>query len=82
MITATARKGIDMATSGTVTQARRVAVVAAVAATGFLSGWSALGVSEGIIFAIALAAGVAVPVLRGEPHACLPPGGRRSRDRH
>lgn len=61
---------------------RRVAIIAAVAATGFLSGWSALGMSEGIVLAIVLAAGVAVPVFRGEPHSCLPAAGRHNRIWH
>ena len=60
----------------------RLATLAAVAATGFLSGWSALGVTGGIVLAIALTSGAAVAVFRGEPHACISvmrPGRRNQR---
>jgi hypothetical protein len=51
--------------------ARRIATIAAVVVVGFLSGWSALRVTGGVVLAVALDAGVAGPVFRGEPRACL-----------
>jgi hypothetical protein len=51
--------------------ARRIATIAAVVVVGFLSGWSALGMTGGVVLALALGAGVAGPVFRGEPRACL-----------
>ncbi|MGH3304064.1 MAG: hypothetical protein ACRDOK_20780 [Streptosporangiaceae bacterium] len=50
--------------------ARTIAVISAVAAVGFLCGWSALGIGGGAGFAVALSAGVAVPVLRSGPGEC------------
>lgn len=60
-----------MATSNIGLLVRRLAVLAAVAATGFFSGRSALGMTGGIVFAIALTCGAAAAVFRGEPHACI-----------
>lgn len=60
--------------------ARKLAIVAAVAATGFLCGWSALGMTGGVVLAVALGSGVAVPVFRSE--ATLACRRRRSRWHH
>ncbi len=57
--------------------ARKLATVAAVAATGLASGWSALGATDGVVMAIALGTSAAISVFRGEPRSCLPR--RRSR---
>jgi hypothetical protein len=46
--------------------ARKLAIVTAVVATGFLCGWSALGITGGVVLAAALGSGVAVPVFRSE----------------
>lgn len=43
---------------------RKIAVFLAVLVTAFVSGWSALGITGGIILAAALAGGVAIPVFR------------------
>jgi len=59
---------------------RKSAVLAAVVIAAFLSGWSADGLTGGIVMAIALGAGCAVPVLREERADCLP-GLRRRRSR-
>jgi hypothetical protein len=59
-----------MVTSNIGLLVRRLASLAAVAAAGFFSGWSALGVMQGIVFAIALTSGVAVALFRGEPQPC------------
>jgi hypothetical protein len=45
---------------------RKLAIVTVVVATGFLCGWSALGVTGGVVLAVALGSGVAVPVFRSE----------------
>lgn len=50
--------------------ARKMGILTAVAATGFLCGWSALGMTDGVVLAIALLAGVAAPVFRNEPKIC------------
>lgn len=52
--------------------ARKLGIVAAVVATGFLCGWSATGTTGGVVLAIALGAGVAVSVFGSEPGTCLP----------
>ena len=52
--------------------ARRLTTITAVAVTGFLCGWSALGVTDGIVFAVALSAAVIAPVFRGESRTCFP----------
>jgi hypothetical protein len=52
--------------------ARKLGIVAAAVATGFLCGWSATGITGGVMSAVALGAGVAVPVFRSEQRACLP----------
>ena len=70
-----------MATSNIGLLVRRLVTLAAVAATGFLSGWSALGVTAGIVLAIALTSGAAVAVFRGEQHACITVLRRGSRNR-
>jgi len=46
--------------------ARKLAIVTAVVATGFLGGWSALGITGGVVLATALGSGVAVPVFSSE----------------
>lgn len=69
-----------MVTSNIGLLVRRLATLAAVAATGFLCGWSALGVKGGIVLAIALTSGAAVAVFRGEPHACISLTRRGSRN--
>lgn len=45
---------------------RKVAVEAAVVITGFLAGWSSHNISTGVVMAVALGVGVAVPVFRGD----------------
>lgn len=50
--------------------ARKLATVAAVTATGFLCGWSARGLADGFVVAVALCAGVAVPVFRTQGKPC------------
>lgn len=69
-----------MATSNIGLLARRLATLAAVAAAGFLSGWSALGLTGGFVFAVALTSGAAVAVFRGKPHARITVMSRGSRD--
>lgn len=51
---------------------RKVAVEAAVVITGFLAGWSSHNITTGVVMAVALGAGVAVPVFRGDAHICPP----------
>lgn len=51
--------------------ARKLATVAAVAATGLACGWSALGAEGGVVMAIALGAGAVVSVFHGEHGSCL-----------
>lgn len=46
--------------------ARKLAIVTAVVATGFLCGWSALGTTGGVVLAVALGCGVAIPVVRSQ----------------
>jgi len=41
---------------------RKVATLAAVIIVAFLCGWSATGLTGGVVFALALGAGVAVPL--------------------
>lgn len=57
---------------------RKLASAAAVAVTGFLCGWSALGLTGGIVLAVALCAGVAAPLFHGEGKPC-PQRSRASR---
>lgn len=57
--------------------ARKLAIVTAVVAAGFLSGWSAVGMTGGVVLAVALGSGVAVPVFRSE----ATPACRRRRSR-
>jgi hypothetical protein len=58
--------------------ARKLAIVTAVVAAGFLSGWSAVGMTGGVVLAVALGSGVAVPVFRSE---ATPACRRRRRSR-
>lgn len=51
---------------------RKCALLAAVVIVAFLSGWSADGPTGGIVLAIALGAGCAVPVFGEERTDCLP----------
>jgi hypothetical protein len=51
--------------------ARKVATVAAVVLAGFLSFWSALGITDGVVLAIVLGAAVARSILRNDPLPCL-----------
>ena len=51
---------------------RKLATAAAVAATGFICGWSALGLTAGVVLAVALCAGVAVPLFRNQGKPCPP----------
>ncbi|MDA8046979.1 MAG: hypothetical protein M0Z30_17370 [Actinomycetota bacterium] len=51
---------------------RKVAVMAAVVITGFLAGWSSQGVAAGTVMAVALGAGAAWAVFRGDSRACAP----------
>ena len=51
---------------------RKVAVEAAVVITGFLAGWSSHNVTTGVVMAIALGAGVAMPVFHGDAHKRWP----------
>ncbi len=53
-------------TAGAGQLARKLAIITAVVATGFLCGWSALGMTGGMMLAVALGSGVAVPVFRSE----------------
>lgn len=48
---------------------RKLAIIAAVAAVGFLCGWSATGLTGGIVLAVALCAGVTVALFgnQGKP---------------
>lgn len=46
--------------------ALKVTVLCLVAATGLVCGWSSLGLGSGVGLAIALTAGAAVAVFRGE----------------
>jgi hypothetical protein len=72
----------DNDTPGTGPLARKLAVVTAVVATGFLCGWSALGITGGVVLAVALGSGVAVPVFRGGAAvACRRARTRRHRPR-
>lgn len=58
--------------------ARKLVIVTAVVATGFLCGWSALGMTGGVVLAVALGSGVAVPMFRSEATlACRRPRSRR-----
>lgn len=50
----------------------KVATLAAVAAVGFFTGWSATGVTGGVFMGVVLTAGTAVPVWRERPGACAP----------
>lgn len=49
---------------------RKLATAAAVAATGFVCGWSALGLNGGIVLAVALCAGVAVALYHNQGKPC------------
>ena len=51
---------------------RKCAVLAAVVVVAFLSGWSADGLTGGIVMAVALGAGCAAPVFREQRADCLP----------
>lgn len=51
---------------------RKLSVEAAVVITGFLAGWSSHNVTTGVVMAIALGAGVAIPVFHGDAHNCWP----------
>lgn len=44
----------------------RCAIVAITVLAGFLAGWSAIGLTSGVVMGIALGAGVTVPVFRDE----------------
>jgi hypothetical protein len=57
-------------TPGSAQFGRKLATAAATAATGFLCGWSALGLTGGAVLAVALCAGVAVPLFRGQGKPC------------
>jgi len=50
---------------------RKLATAAAVAATAFLCGWSALGITGGVVFAVALCGGVSIPLFHGKETPCL-----------
>jgi hypothetical protein len=49
---------------------RKLTTAAAVAATGFLCGWSALGLTGGAVLALALCAGTAVPLFYNQRKPC------------
>ena len=51
---------------------RKLAAAAAVAATGFVCGWSALGLTAGVVLAVALCAGVAVALFHNQGKPCRP----------
>ncbi len=57
---------------------RKRAIVALTAATGLVCGWSALGASGAVAFAIAAGTSAAVAVFHDESQPCLP---RRRRPR-
>jgi hypothetical protein len=62
-------------TPGSARIGRKLATAGAVAATGFLCGWSALGLTGGTVLAIALCAGMAVPLFPqpGKTLSATPP---------
>lgn len=60
---------------------RKCVVLAAVIITGFLCGLSATGLTGGIVLALALGAGTAVPVFSERAGSCIGPARRRPRRR-
>jgi hypothetical protein len=57
-------------TPGSGRAGRTLATAAAVAATGFLCGWSALGLTGGAVLAVGLCAGVAVRLFYSHGRPC------------
>ena len=51
---------------------RKCAVLTAVVVVAFLCGWSATSLTGGVVMALALGAGCAVPVFREDGEGCVP----------
>lgn len=57
--------------------ARKFVTIVAVMSVGFLCGWSAAGLTSGVVLSLALAAGTAVPIFSDERTDCVLPSLRR-----
>lgn len=61
---------------------RKCATLAAVIVVAFLCGWSAIGLADGVVFALALGAATAAPVFSDKRGGSCPrPAERRRRTR-